>query len=395
VNPPSVNPRSAELEALRKAVWIGFFLRVAVAVALHLSSAESVFAPDHETYHFFSAWLARYWAGDVITYPWKLLEPGPHGYYYILGVLYSVLGDSEMVPKVLNAMVGAASILLTFDLAQRMTQSTAVALRAARYSAFFPSLVLWSAVNIRDCWVVLLILLICRQAMVLQERLSVVSFVVMAGAVWAVMQFRDYIFFAVTAPAAVSFLVRNRRHVLRNTLVGMLLAGVIIYADRAAGSDRRLRNLDLETLHEIRQGTAVGGSRFDPGADISTPAKAAVFLPKGLAFFLLAPFPWSVSNLRQTLTVPEMLFFYVLLPSILSGLGVLVRRQLASSLMVILITAGLTFGYALGEANAGTAYRHRAQVLPFYLIFAAVGVEKRNQRRLGVRVPAGEAVAIA
>jgi len=51
-------------------------------------------------------------------------------------------------------------------------------------------------------------------------------------------------------------------------------------------------------------------------------------------------------------------------------------------MMVMLITAGLTFGYSLAEANAGMAYRHRAQVLVFYLAFAAVGVESRRARRV-------------
>ena len=46
--------------------------------------------------------------------------------------------------------------------------------------------------------------------------------------------------------------------------------------------------------------------------------------------------------------------------------------------MLILITLSLTLGYALGEANAGAAYRHRAQVLSFLLIFAAAGYEARR-----------------
>lgn len=381
--------------ALRKLVWIAFLLRATVAVALYAADLESVFAPDHETYHFFSAWLARYWSGETVAYPWKLLEDGPKAYYYIVATLYSVFGDLELVPKLVNAVVGALSIRLVHDLTLSIAESPAVALRAARFATFFPSLVLWSAVNIRDCWVLLLILLICRHAMALQERLSLASLVLLVGSVALVIQFRDYIFFAVTAPAVVSFLVRNRAHLVRNAIVGMVLASVIIYADRAAGSNRSLRSLDLETLHEIRQGTAIGGSRFEPTADISTPAKAALFLPKGLAFFLLAPFPWTVGNLRQMLTVPEMLFFYTLLPAVAQGVVALVRHRLASSMMVLLITGGLTLGYALGEANAGTAYRHRAQVLPFYLMFASVGIERRRQRRLPApaAVPARMAVA--
>jgi hypothetical protein len=50
--------------------------------------------------------------------------------------------------------------------------------------------------------------------------------------------------------------------------------------------------------------------------------------------------------------------------------------------MILMLTAGLTFGYALGEGNAGTAYRHRAQLLSFYLMFAAVGMELGKSRQL-------------
>ncbi|PYQ14425.1 MAG: hypothetical protein DMF80_12500 [Acidobacteria bacterium] len=52
-------------------------LRVGLAVVLHALSTDALFAPDQDTYHVFSSWLARYWSGDTLVYPWKLLEPGP------------------------------------------------------------------------------------------------------------------------------------------------------------------------------------------------------------------------------------------------------------------------------------------------------------------------------
>jgi hypothetical protein len=372
---------ASSVPSLPKLVRWGLALRVLMALLLHVLSTDNLFAPDQATYDTFGAWLSRYWSGETFVYPWKLLERGPKAYYYIVAVLYYVFGTFPIIPKLVNAVVGTISVRLAHDVALGMTGSEAVALRTAAYTAFFPSLVLWSALNIRDCWIVMLILLICREAMALQEGLRLRPAVLLAVSVLAVMQFREYILFAVAGPTVVSFLVRNRAHVARNAVLGMLLAGVIIYADRAHDSDKRLRNLDLETMQELRQGAAVGGSKFEPGADISTPGKALAFLPKGLAFFLLAPFPWTLTSLRQILTLPEMLFFYSLLPAIVQGILILIRNHLGRSMMVLLITAGLTFGYALAEANAGMAYRHRAQVLVFYLAFAAVGVEQKRARR--------------
>jgi hypothetical protein len=92
-----------------------------------------------------------------------------------------------------------------------------------------------------------------------------------------------------------------------------------------------------------------------------------------------------VGSIRQLLAVPETLFFYWLIPWMIRGIHRLIRERLGAALPALLITAGLTFGYALGEGNAGTAYRHRAQILSFLLIFAAVGLDARYSSRKSIR----------
>ena len=163
---------------------------------------------------------------------------------------------------------------------------------------------------------------------------------------------------------------------------------IALYADESAGRGRSLRTLDFAELQETRYWNTVGASSQFQQADISTPTKALVFLPVGLANFLLAPFPWMLGSIRQTLAIPETLFFYWLLPWIFRGVKRLLQEQFGASLLPILITIGLTLGYSLGEGNAGTAYRHRAQLLVFFLTFASVGLEYRRSRRKAA-VPRG------
>jgi hypothetical protein len=161
----------------------------------------------------------------------------------------------------------------------------------------------------------------------------------------------------------------------------------MIYADQVAGGGRRGRFVDLEEMSELRNWNRVGASSQFERVDISTPAKALAYLPRGMALFLLAPFPWDLGSIRQFLALPETLFFYWLIPWILLGILHLVRERLRTSLIALLIAAGLTFGYSLGEGNAGTAYRHRAQLLPFLLVFAGVGQEARRARQLARNLP--------
>jgi len=367
-----------------------FLLRFCTAIVLHVFFEETLFAPDQETYHFFSAWLARYWSGESLVYPGRLLIGEPKGYYYIVASLYYVFGEFALLPKLLNAGVGALTVRLAHDIANRITGNEAMALRTAKYVCYFPSLVLWSALNIRDCWVVLCIVLITREVLLLQERFRPLALLRVVAAIFLMTQFRDYLLFAVTLPMILAFVVRNQRHLLRNAVVGMILATVVISADQAAGMNRKLRTPDFEQLNSMRRwSSTAAASGFAQDADISTPGKALAFLPVGLAYFLLAPFPWTIVNFRQGITLPEMLFFYSLLPPMFTGIRVLLRERLSQSLMVLLITAGLTLGYAIGQGNVGTIYRHRAQVLAFYLMFAAVGVEARKARRSPAPLPQG------
>jgi hypothetical protein len=356
--------------------------RAVLALGLHTLANDALFAPDQATYDYFGALFARYWSGEIVTQPWRMIPAGfPLGYPFIVGVLYFAFGLTPLVPKLVNCVVGAALVPVAFDLTLRTSASTTAALRAATFVAWFPSLILWSALNIRDAWIVLLVALICREALALQERFTMGGLAILAGAVLAVVQFRTYILLAVAGPMVVSFFVRRSSQVGRNALIGMIAAVVVIYADQSAGTGRKLRTLDLEELSEIRHWNTVGAtSRFEY-ADISTPGRALAYLPTGLAYFLLAPFPWMLGSIRQTLAIPETLFFYWLIPWIFRGVIHLLRLRLGASILPILVTAGLTLGYALGEGNAGTAYRHRAQIIVFFLIFAAVGLDQRKKAK--------------
>lgn len=377
---------------LRRLFGLALALRLALAVLLHLFVSADLFAPDQWTYDYFGGWLARYWTGETLVYPPKLVAAGPKAYYYVVAGLYAALGQWDLWPKLLNALVGALTVPLAHDVALSITRRPAAAYRTAFWTAVFPSLVLWSALNIRDAWVVFLIVFICREALALQERASLLVAARLGVAVLLLSQFRDYILFAVTLPILLSFVIRGRAHLARNAVLGMLVAVVVIYVDRAAGQDRPLRFVNLESLQEMRQFTSIGGSAYQETVDISTPGRALAFLPKGLAFFLFAPYPWTVRNVRQVVTLPEMLVFYALVPSMLRGVRDLVRSRAPGGLMLLLITLCLTLGYALGEANAGAAYRHRAQVLGFLLFFAAAGTDARARARADPFPPLAEAV---
>jgi hypothetical protein len=228
---------------------------------------------------------------------------------------------------------------------------------------------------------VALILFVTARALKLQDQPTATTLGSLVFAIYLLTRFRSYILAAVAFPILLAFVVRKRSRMARNLVIGCLLGLVLIYTDVSQGLRRGIELADLSNLQQYRQFTGFGGSRAEANVDISTPLRALAFFPKGFVIFALSPFPWEIRNLRQLLTVPEMIFIYWAFIPIVIGVSDLVRRRFSDALVALLITGALTLGYSLGQANVGTAYRYRAQVLPFYLIFAAYGLELRRIRR--------------
>jgi len=164
--------------------------------------------------------------------------------------------------------------------------------------------------------------------------------------------------------------------------VGALLIAGAVLLPSLGPVQELVEESSLESLDQLRHQLAIGGSAYHGAVDVSGPGGALRFLPIGLVYFLLAPAPWQLFNARQLLTLPEMLVWYALLPQVVMGFAIAMRRRFSAALPIATFALFVTLSYALVEGNLGTAYRHRAQVLVLFLIFGAVGLARRREARL-------------
>ena len=357
------------------------------------------FAPDYDYYVAIGKDLASYWAGDLSFPPPPLTGSGRiegRGYFYVVGALFYLFGQWPFLPGACNALVGASLVWLVYDITMRLTRAADVALRAARFVAFFPSLILWSAVGIRDVWVLFFILVTIRETAILHERYSTAALARGVLAMLALTQFRSYLLFALALPILISFFLRGGRHFVRNTTLAMLLALGVVYADALAGTrvvgGRLSIEQQLQALQEMRRWSSTAADTgFAADADISTPTGALAFLPIGLFYFVFAPFPWMLGSIRQIVAMPEMLYWYTLMPAMVRGGRRLLHERRRESLFLLLLLISLSIGYAIGQGNVGTMFRHRAQVLPIFLILAAVGRRRSSPAEEPVTARPGRA----
>ena len=268
----------------------------------------------------------------------------------------------------------------------RLLFDAGVARWAALFMAFFPQMVFWSCAMYKDPAVLLCIAVSMYAILRLKGRFSLGYLAFYLAAVLALMTLRFYVFYMVVIATLGTF-VFSRGRGLVSGLVGqvvMVLAfsGAMFLGVRGETVRQQQDYLNLEHIQVARADQAnLARSGYGGEIDVSTPAGAVAALPMGLVYMLLAPFPWSVSGIRQLLTVPEMLVWYALLPALARGLRHTVRERLGPALPILVFALLLTVSYAVFQSNVGTVYRQRTQISMFFFIFMGLGLELRKKAR--------------
>jgi hypothetical protein len=225
---------------------------------------------------------------------------------------------------------------------------------------------------------------------ILQERFNIFYAIIWMASLVVLFYFRIYNFYIMGATSAVALILGQRIGLVPMTFIAILIFGSAAFIGQRSGFLSTVSEIQdkqmgagggvFQKLDNIRKGqTGVGiasstSSAYLEGADISTPEKAVKFLPLGVMYILLAPFPWMLVNIRQAITLPEMLVWWYLIPSLIRGIIYGVKERFTYVSSTLLFSVGLTMVYALFQGNFGTAYRQRSQFFIFFFIFISAGL---------------------
>jgi len=327
----------------------GLLVRVLVGVLIYNFALQEFFGGDAYTYDQFGNSLLNSWRGFIgegtAVQDWANAGGG-WGMFYLVAAIYGVTGRNMLAVQFFNAVIGATTAPVIFLCARHIFQNLRVARLATLFVAFFPSLVLWSSQGLKDGPIIFLLAVSMLATLKLGERLSTKYFTLL---------------------------------VLALTYLGVL---------RGAGAQLESYG-NLQAVQTARSDQAQTTSGFSQDVDVSTTFGAMSAIPVGLIYLLFAPFPWQLANLRQSITLPEMLVWWGSFPLLVMGVWFTVKYRLRQALPILIFTSMLTLAYSIFQGNVGTAYRQRAQILVFYFIFVAVGAvlvkEARESRRENVK----------
>jgi hypothetical protein len=371
-------------------LFVGALLaRMLIGTLIFYFGLQEFFGGDAITYDDLGYSLLRVWQGNLYFKAsldqWSV--GGGWGMIYGVAGLYGIVGRNMLAVQFVNSIIGAATAPVAFLCAHHIFKNIGVARVTAIFVAFFPSLVLWSSQGLKDGPIVFLLLLSILAALKLSERLTVGQFIVLVIALLGVLSLRFYIFYMAVAAIGGSFLVGMRQASARSlarqliVVVGIGLSLTYLGVLRtASGQFEQYGN--LERLQRSRSDlVSTANTGFGRDVDVSTATGAISAIPMGATYLLFAPFPWQLANLRQSITLPEMIIWWASFPLLILGLWFTVKYRLRQSLPILIFTTMVTLAYSIFQGNVGTAYRQRSQLLVFYFIFVSVGYELLKERR--------------
>ncbi|HKA23147.1 MAG TPA: glycosyltransferase family 39 protein [Blastocatellia bacterium] len=385
-----IRSRTADKRFLLRLFFGALLLRYALAYIVYSRGLQNFLGGDASTYDFFGNALMRSWVGLVDPNSlWLVRLTGANtsgwGMYYLVAAVYYLIGQNPFAIQLINCALGAGACVAAYKLTMLVYPNERVARLAGVMTAFSPSLVLWTSQGLKDGPIMLCLCLCALYALKLRSRLNVKDFLLLLASLLALYTLRHYAAYIMlmAIAGALLFTMSNRFTPIR-MIQGAILVIIIGVAFSYFGAKEVAeRSIDLKKIQIAREwGAKASNSGFGGDVDISDPQAALEYLPLGVLYVLLAPFPWMISNMRQLITLPELIVWWILMPIMAKGFWFAVRKRLRESFAICTFVIGLTLAFALYQSNAGTAYRHRSQLYPFFFVFICIGLDLRRNEKL-------------
>ena len=373
-------------------LFIGaLIVRWILAYWIYSKGLQSFFGGDAVSYDYFGNALCQVWQGIGDRHsPWLLsqidLRRSGWGMPYYVASIYYVIGRNPLALQLINSVLGAATCVIVYKICQGVYPERRAARTAAILTAASPSMILWSAQGLKDAPIVFVLCMCMYYALSLRVRVQFKRIALLLIFLFCLYSLRHYAAYIVFIASAGTLLFAAKKFTASRVIQGGVLVIVIGLALSYFGGDVARTSLDLKRMQQARVWSAgVANSGFGGDVDITDPTAALGFLPVGILYVLFAPFPWMITNLRQLITLPELLVWWAMIPLLVRGYWVSIRHRMRETFGICVFTTGLTLSYALFQSNVGTAYRHRAQLFGFFFIFISIGLEARRASKIKKR----------
>jgi len=404
-------PAARERDFIRRIFLWGFTLRVLFVL---LSMAFAVYkgnimnfhikygCPDYGTPYLFddsayytlrALYTSLHWKGVPLS-TWTLeyvvnnREYGYTGFVWLPAVYFRVFGFSPVSSRFINCFLGVITAFLVYSCVKNVFGERP-ARASAVLTAFFPSLFLWSATNLKDTAFIFSFYLMIWAIIKTRFTKGLYYAPVIFLAIWfqcsiRFFKYREYFYLSMVIMAAyflpvmLSFL-RGR---LKAVVIVILVASCVVFAVlKREGIGRAFNKAANEAFvwHKGMLSDKGNNYKLLPDRilekDEINPGDFLRMYSSGIFHVIFEPFPSRINKPSLMLAFLQMCIWYVLIFFAAAGLFFSLKRGFfkADFIFIAYFIVMLSV-LAVTGGNVGTIFRMRDVITPIVLIFASLAL---------------------
>jgi 4-amino-4-deoxy-L-arabinose transferase-like glycosyltransferase len=386
---------SEDFNFLFSLFFISFFVRLVIATFIYeyrLFNGEWEFFGDGHAYVYNGNAIADMWAMGlrdfdyVSSYILKVSGSGTLGSYDFWNAFVLFFSERNAISLVyINSLASSLAVIFVYYMADQLYDKRAARI-AALLTAFWPSMFIWSIQNFKEPITIFLIVALFWAVLKIKAGFKFHLLVIIILLSMALKEFRGiafFIFYAVVLPISLIVPLFNKHRAMFIFLAIIAVAAIILYINYVRHdlvglitfSPGKTEDFSLlRWIYERRSERAYGNTALLTNFNTSNPFSLVFFIPMALLIGCFGPFPWQSASFTQIAAIPEMLIYYLLMPAVFLGIKYLFKNKTGESGIIIIFVVVMMMVLAIIEGNLGTLFRHRAMVLPFLFILAAIGI---------------------
>ena len=300
---------------------------------------------------------------------------------FFYGIFYYFLGRSILLLQSISLLFGIGSIFLGWKISNKLWDIH-VANKVGWVMVFFPSLILYSVLTMKEVYVSFFLLLALYNVVKWVKTDKFISFfLALAGFMGGIFFHGSVIVGAIAfvlivglsnlkkiyvSPTRFRFNYKIFTFLLLFTLLSVSFLTNKIKVSYL-GNFERISDI-TRLLHKTTVNTR-GNASWPQWLKINSSSEIFYKLPARVIYFLYAPFPWDVKKASHLIGVFDSFLYMYLTYLIFCNRKAIWRNPATRVILIIFLT--YIFTYGIGVGNFGTGIRHRSKFAMILILLAA------------------------
>ena len=305
---------------------------------------------------------------------------------YFLSFFYYLFGVVPFLGKCLNSLFGVLTGVIVYFISKESFNIKTAKLSAI-LTLFFPTLFLWSIVNLKDTILIFLLTLFLYCCISISTKRAFKLYLLLPVILFLINGYRERLIPALILALTI-LLITNIRWGFKKTLLSIIILAVCLTSFFICNPSKDyakslLEKVDIKYCMDMQKGHVSSGGTFykiyperfyenhDPEPINAKEISASLF--RGMLSLIFRPLPWEINNKYKLFYYPVAIVWGLLSPFFIIGTLVTIRYYfrknsiLLSTFIIFFVLLSLTQG------NTGTMIRFRDMITPVYLMFSSFG----------------------